>query len=179
MEEEYDTCEIPKEDIRYYSMMIYALNRGADGQAGEMREYLSNYGKDVKKIQSKIGKHLDGCFSCNSHYKECLEDEVKAERFVRTKFFTEGGNIGIANRRIKKTKEWGIEHAAYESPESLRDYLWKKTIYFSRREALKLSSRFDKHIEDCNSCQELYNLQLEVLRDMLKARGGNFGEKEK
>lgn len=178
MEEEFDSCEIPKEDIRYYAMMIYALNRGADSQAGYMRRTLSNYGKDVKEVQSKIGKHLDGCFLCNSYYKECLENQVEVERVARTMFVIEGINTEIVDRHIKKRKEWGIEHVAYEAPESLREYLWKKAVFFVKSKSLKSSSGFEKHIDVCNSCQELYNLELEVMRDMLKARGGNFGEKE-
>ena len=82
MTENYHSCEMSKEDIELYARMMYALNSGRDNQAGEMKRFLRSYGRDVKEIQSSIGGHLDICFLCSAHYRECLEEQGEADRFT-------------------------------------------------------------------------------------------------
>ena len=74
MPEEYNICEIPKSDIEKYVEMIYALDIGHDDRAGEMKKFLRNYGKDIKKIQGNLGRHLNECFLCGDYYKEWAKE---------------------------------------------------------------------------------------------------------
>lgn len=168
MAEEYNICEIPKSDIGKYAEMVFALDIGHDDRAGEMREFLRNYGKDVKEIQGNLGKHLDECFLCGDYYKECLEDELLGNRYAKKMFLKEGIDMKAVDAGLEKKREWRIEHSAYENPDFLRRYLIKKACSFNRGENFETRLELEKHIESCNRCKELYNLELEINREIRK-----------
>src|SRR3989338_2650007 len=105
MPEEYNICEIPKSDIEKYVEMIYALDIGHDDRAGEMKKFLRNYVKDIKKIQGNLGRHLNECFLCGDYYKECLESESLGNKYINKMLLKKRADTKAIDAGLEKKRE--------------------------------------------------------------------------
>ena len=146
MVDESNICGVPKDDIENYAMMIHALDRGADAITGETKMFLGKYGKDVKEIQTSMRKHFDGCFLCSSYYKEFSEDLAFIGDFFMERQTEKGRELSKKMR--KRSREWGIEHSAYENPKNLHEYLFKRASSFVKDKTLELNLEFERHIKE-------------------------------
>jgi hypothetical protein len=163
MEEGCSLCgKVTEEDIEKYAEMMACLELGRDNLAGGYKKPLSKYGKDVKEIQETMKKHLAECFLCCDLYEDTYEIALEIHTIAMNLSHTQDCN--------KKEKEWGIEHLAYEDPESLDAYMLKRAIAEADKTEFEKNKDFEEHLKSCNSCKSLYDDHLKLCLETVEMR---------
>ena len=162
MGREFNLCGyMTKEDIAHYAEMIVILESGFGGKLGKFKEFLSDYGKDVKQIQKNIGDHLKQCILNNKYYQE--------ESLVFSLIYMIGIDLGTPELKAlhEQGRQFGIEHLTYDDPEGLEEYISGRARAEVVGGVLKVNQRFEEHSIDCDSCQKYYDNRVRLFR-MLK-----------
>ena len=140
---------LPLEDILFFAMFMFDINRGNSGQSYMDKFSEKGYGSKTEEIICKFRSHLNGCYLCNELFNEELDS---LEYPLKLNYSSDAEENAKFKRKTELHRWFLLDHSNIPFRNQLLSYLILK---FSKTEQ---NPEFEEHISKCLICTEYAGL---------------------